>query len=54
MEEILNGNTKPITQLFDGGDGRAVIAPANDIVHSGLGHTASGTQSVYGNILLLT
>lgn len=54
MEEILNGNAKPVTQLFDGGDGRAVIAPANDIVHGGLGHPASGTQSIDGNILFLT
>lgn len=54
MEEILNGNAKPITQLFDSGDGRAVIAPADDIVHGGLGHTAPGTQGIDGNILFLT
>ena len=54
MEKFLNGDTQAVTQLFDGGDGRAVIAPANDIVHGGLGHAAPGTQSIDGNILFLT
>ena len=54
MKEILNGNAEPITQLFDGGDRRSVVAPADDIVHDGLSHTASGTQRVDGNTLFLT
>lgn len=43
VEELLNINPQPITQFLDCRDGRAVVSPAYDVVHGGLGHTTSGT-----------
>ena len=50
MEKVLNGNAQAITELFDGGNGGAVVPPADDIVHSGLGDAAHTAQTVDGNI----
>ena len=37
MEKFLNGNAQAITELLDGGNRSAAVAPADDIVHGGLG-----------------
>ena len=39
VEEILDTDPKPITKLFDCGDGHTIVASADDIVDCGLGHT---------------
>ena len=54
MEKFFDGDTQTITQLFDGGDGGAVITPADNIVDGGLGDTADSTKFVDGNIRFLT
>ena len=46
MEELVNRNTQPIAQLFDGGNGSTVVSAADDIVHSGLCHTAHAAELV--------
>lgn len=53
MKKINNGNTESVTQFFDGGNGGAVISPADNIVYGGLCYAAPCTKSVDGNITFL-
>lgn len=46
MEELINRDTQSIAQLFDGGNGSTVISTADNIVHSGLCHTAHAAEFV--------
>ena len=39
MEEFVNCNTQTIAELFNGGNSRAVVSTANNVVHSRLRHT---------------
>ena len=50
MEKFLNGNAQAITELLDGGNRSAAVAPADDIVHGGLGDSTHTAQTVDGNI----
>ena len=52
IKELLDGNAKAITELFDGGNGGAPIAATDDVVDRGLGDTTHDAQLVDGNILL--
>ena len=54
MEKLLNGDTQAVTQLFDGRDGGAAVAPADDVIDGGLRDTAHVAQLVDGDVLLLT
>lgn len=49
-EEFAQGDIQPVAKLFDGGDARAVVPPAYNIVHGGLRNAAHTAQSVDGNI----
>ena len=51
MKEILNRNTKSITQFFNGRDCRAVITSADDIVDRRLCNATFYAQSIDGNVL---
>ena len=52
-EKFLYGDPEAIAQLFDGGDGGAVIASADDVVDCGLGDAADVAEFVDGQILLV-
>ena len=42
-EKCFNRDIQPVTELFDGCHGSAVVSSAYDVVHRGLGDTADGT-----------
>ena len=46
MEELINRDTQSIAKLFDGRNGSTVVSAADDIVHSGLCHTAHAAELV--------
>ena len=54
FKEFLNGDFQAIADLFDGGNGGAVVSPAYYIVQCGLGYSADVRQAVYSNLFLLT
>lgn len=53
MKKIFHGDPQPITELFNGGNRGTVVAPADNIVDSGLGDAAHTAEFVNGNIPLL-
>ena len=54
VKELLNGDAQAVTQFFDGGDGGAAVAAADNVVDGGLGDTANSAELVDGNICFLT
>lgn len=54
MKEFFNGNSQPIAKLFDGGNGSASVASADNIVDSRLGGTTDAAQFIDRKVLLLT
>ena len=50
VKKRFNGDAQTIAQLLNGGDGGAVIAPADDVVDGGLRHTAQCAQFVNGDV----
>ena len=52
VEEILDGDSQAVAQLFDGGYRCAVVPAADDIVKRGLGDPAHGAQFIDGNVPL--
>ena len=54
MEEVHNGDPQTVAQLLDGGDGGAVIPPADDVVNGRLCYPALGTKTIDRNIVFLT
>lgn len=54
VEEILDGDSKPVAELFDGGYGGAVVPAADDVVQRGLGDPAHGAQLIDGDFPLTT
>ena len=46
IKKFPQGDVQPVAQFLDGGDGGAVVAPADDVVDGGLGHAAEGGQPV--------
>ena len=49
VEEVPQGDVQSVAELFDGGHGGGVVAPADDVVDRGLGHAADGGQPVDGD-----
>ena len=47
MEEIVEGNTQTITQLFDGRYSFTILSAADDVVHGGLPYTAIITTTSF-------
>ena len=52
IKEVLDGDSQAIAELLDRGNGGAAVASADDIVHSGLGHTADAAEFINRNISL--
>ena len=52
IKEVLNGDSQTIAELLDCGNGGAAVTSADDIVHSGLGHTADAAEFINRNISL--
>lgn len=52
MKKLLDGDSQTITQLFDGGNGGAVIPSADNVVDGRLGDAAETAQLIDGNIPL--
>ena len=46
VEELVDGNTQTITQLFNSRYRCTVVSSANDIIHSGLRNAANAAQLV--------
>ena len=53
LKEVDDRNTKTIAEFLNGRNRGAVVAPADNVVHCGLGHAAADARGVDGNILLL-
>ena len=54
IEEIDDRDPQPVTQLLKRGDGGAVVATADHIVHGGLSDAADRAQFVNSQISLCT
>ena len=54
IEEIDDRDPKAIAQLLERGDGGAVVAASNHIVHSGLRNAADRAQLVNSQVSLCT
>ena len=52
VKKFFKGDTQTVAQLFDGGDGGAVVASADDIVDGGLSDAADAAEFIDGNVLL--
>ena len=54
IEKILDRDPQPVAQLLYGGDSRAVVSPADNVVHRRLRDTAHIAELVDGNVVFLT
>ena len=54
IEKINDRDPKTVAQLLECGDGGAVIAATDHIVHSGLGDAADRTQLINSQVALCT
>lgn len=52
IKELLDGNSKAIAVLFNGGNSGAPIAATDDVIDRRLGDTTHGAQLVDGDIFL--
>ena len=53
MKKFLNGDAQAVAQFFDGGDGGAVVAATDNVIHCGLGDTAHAAELVNRKIFFL-
>lgn len=52
-KEVFNRDTQSVAQLLYGGNGRAVIPAAHNVIHRGLRHTAHVAELIDGDITFL-
>ena len=50
MKKFLDGDVQPVAQLLDGGDRGAPVAPADDVVHGGLGDAAAVAEGIHREV----
>ena len=53
IEEVHNGDSQTIAELFDRRNGGAAVASADDVVHCGLGYAAYAAEFIDRNITLI-